>query len=210
MKKIIVIQHTQSEQHINGRIGSWEDWELTEKGVEQAHRIGSRLAAELGDEPYTVYSSDLRRAEHTAKIVAGYLHTSLTCDDRLREIHLGKANGQPKEWARGNLCCPVWPGTVDWADTADGIVFQGAESRREVWRRVSRFVDEVIAPSGGNFMIVSHSGTVSVLLAIWLGMDIEWLDRFLLAGKAGGVSFLREDDEGHRMILRLSDMSYIR
>jgi broad specificity phosphatase PhoE len=42
MKKIITIQHTQSAQHINGMMGSWTDWELTDLGKEHAENIGRR------------------------------------------------------------------------------------------------------------------------------------------------------------------------
>ncbi|MFC6463393.1 hypothetical protein ACFP65_00050 [Marinilactibacillus sp. GCM10026970] len=31
MKTIITIQHTESVHHTNGMIGSWTDWDLTEK-----------------------------------------------------------------------------------------------------------------------------------------------------------------------------------
>ena len=39
MKQIITIQHTQSEHHTNGMVGSWTDWHLTEYGCAQAERI---------------------------------------------------------------------------------------------------------------------------------------------------------------------------
>lgn len=40
MKNMIPIQHTQLVQPINGWIGAWTDWDLTELGSEQAKRIG--------------------------------------------------------------------------------------------------------------------------------------------------------------------------
>ena len=209
MKKMIVIQHTQSEQHINRMIGSWGNWDLTEKGIRQTHAIGKRLAAEIENERYIIYSSDLLRAKHTAEIISGYLDTVPIYDSLLREFHLGEAIGQSKEWAKKNLLCPVWPDTIDWANTADGQVFRGAESRRDVWNRVSKFHQNVIASSHDNLIIVSHSGTLSILFALWLGMDIESLDKCNFSGKAGGVSFLNEDDAGHHIISRLGDMSYI-
>lgn len=46
MKIIITIQHTQSVHHTNGMVGSWTDWELTEKGIEQAKRIGAKQTTE--------------------------------------------------------------------------------------------------------------------------------------------------------------------
>lgn len=210
MKKLITIQHPQSEQHVNHMIGSWGNWDLTDIGIVQANNIGKHLAVEIGDNKYDIYSSDLLRTKHTAEIVSSYLNTAPIYDDRIREFYLGDAVGQSKEWAKNNLFCPVWMDTIDWADTADGQVFSGAETRREVWHRVSQFLDTVIAQSSDNLIIVSHSGTLSVLFAIWLGIDIELLNKCTFWGKSGGVSFLSEDSDGHRIISRLSDMSYIR
>ena len=210
MKKIITIQHPQSEQHVNCMIGSWKNWDLTENGVAQSNNIGRHLATEIGDDKYAIYSSDLLRAKHTTEIISSYLNTTPIYDNRIREFYLGEAVGQSKEWAKKNLHCPVWTDTIDWADTADGQVFDGAETRREVWRRVKQFFDMVIAPSCNNLIIVSHSGTLSVLFSIWLGIDIEMLDKCTFWGKSGGVSFLSEDNDGHHIISRLSDMSYIK
>ena len=111
MKNIITIQHTQSEQHVNKMIGSWADWDLTALGIEQAHRIGMRLAEEIAGERYVMYSSDLRRAKHTADIVAEHLGIEPRTAQALREFHLGEAIGHSKEWARNHLQCPVWAGT---------------------------------------------------------------------------------------------------
>ena len=66
------------------------------------------------------------------------------------------------------------------------------------------------AETDENIIIVSHDGTLSVLYALWLGMDIEMLNKCNLSGKTGGVSVLQEDDDGNRIIARLNDMSYMR
>ena len=50
--------------------------------------------------------------------------------------------------------------------------------------------------------------TLSILFAIWLNIDIQSLDKSVIWGKAGGVSILLDDGE-HRMISKISDMSYI-
>lgn len=47
MKKIITIQHTQSERHLNGMIGSLMDWDLTELGEKQAHKIEDKEMSEI-------------------------------------------------------------------------------------------------------------------------------------------------------------------
>ena len=208
MKEIIVIQHPQSEQHTNRMIGSWCDWDLTELGIKQAHNIAKKLSAEITSDDYIIYSSDLLRTKHTAEIISRYLHTPPVCDERIREFNLGEAVGKSKEWAKNNLSCPVWKGTIDWACTSDGQVFRNAETRRDVWNRVLQFHNEIIVPSEKNLIIVSHGGTLSILFAIWLNMDIKSLDKSVIWGKAGGVSILLDDGE-HRIISKLSDMSYI-
>lgn len=210
MRNIITIQHTQSIQHTNGRIGSWNHWDLTEYGIEQAKKIGERLSKEIKNERYMMYSSDLLRAKHTAEIVAGSLGIQPIFTDMLREFNLGEAVGKSKEWARKNVKCPVWPETIDWAKTVDDKPFIGAESKREVWNRVLSFYNQVIESKEQNIIIVSHDGTLSIFFAIWLGLDIHMLSKYNLSGNSGGVSFLREDSDHNRMISRLNDLSYIR
>lgn len=73
MKEIIVIQHCQSEHHINGMTGGWTDTPLTELGRRQAGCIGKRLSNEILSTEYTMYSSDLLRASQTADIIAQHL-----------------------------------------------------------------------------------------------------------------------------------------
>lgn len=211
MKNIIAIQHTQSIQHTNGMIGSWTDWDLTELGVEQAKRIGRRLSQEIKNERYTMYSSDLLRAKHTAEIVAGFLGIEPRFTDILREFDLGEAIGKSKDWARKNAICPVWPGTIDWPDTIDDKPFVGAESKREVWTRLLGFYNQIMAnKEEENLIIVSHDGTLSIFYALWLGLEAEMIKKCNLSGKTGGVSFMREDSDKNHIIFRLNDLSYIR
>ena len=70
MKQIITIQHTQSEHHTNGMVGSWTDWHLTEYGRAQAECIAQRLLPLLQGKTWTLYSSDLLRAQETAAPLA--------------------------------------------------------------------------------------------------------------------------------------------
>lgn len=77
MKSIITIQHTESIHHTNGMVGSWTDWDLSELGIKQANNIGRNLSKELENKKYVMYSSDLLRAKHTAKIIGKHLGMNL-------------------------------------------------------------------------------------------------------------------------------------
>ncbi len=210
MKRIYTVQHTQSEQHVNKMIGSMGTWNLTELGESQAHLIGKLLADELHDEEKIIYSSDIPRAKQTAEIISKYLNAQIIYDTRLREFDLGEANGKTKAWAKENVLCPTWEKTNDWAKNIDDRVFTNAETKREVWERVSSFCDTVISSCEKNIIIVSHDGTLSILFAIWLGITAEKLVNINISGKSGGVSLLCEYADGSKAIAKLNDMSYIK
>lgn len=201
MRNIITIQHTQSIHHTNGMVGSWTDWDLSPLGIEQAHRIGRRLAAQLSGQDFSMYSSDLLRAQHTAKIVGEYLGLSPILTPELRERNLGKCVGKSVQWLRENI--EVQEKTID------DRMFSDAESRRNEWNRLAPFFQQLMEGSEQNIIIVSHGDLLSVFNAMWLGLPVESLNSMELFGLAGGVSFLFEGDDGKRCIRRMSDMSFI-
>ena len=55
MKRIYTVQHTQSEHHINGMVGSWTDWNLTDLGKQQADRIAEKLKQEFDGKEIVIY-----------------------------------------------------------------------------------------------------------------------------------------------------------
>jgi len=181
MKNIITIQHTQSVHHTNGMIGSWTDWQLSEVGIVQAKQIGKRLSKEIKNKQYVMYSSDLLRAKQTAEFVAEYLNIVPIIAAALKEQNLGEAVGKSEEWARKN--------TIVWMKTIDDKPFIGSESKREVWNRLMDFQNQIMGSDDENIIIVSHGGTLSIFYALWLGMDVEMLNKCNLSGNSGGVSF---------------------
>jgi broad specificity phosphatase PhoE len=207
--RVNAVQHPQSFQHVNGRIGSWADWDLTPLGEEQALRIGRRIARELEGAPRALYASDLRRASRTAQILSDALDTQPVFTPLLREINLGQAVGRTKDWARENASCPLWPGTLDWPRGADDRLFAGAETKREVWNRLADFLDQAMAEGPENLVIVSHDGPLRLRYALWLGLAVEDTQTRGFSGRSGGVSILNQDAEGNRLIVCLNDLSYV-
>lgn len=201
MKNIITIQHTQSIHHTNGMVGSWTDWELSEMGVEQANKMGERLAKQLEGKQYVMYVSDLLRAKHTGEIVAGYLGVTPIIRQELRERNLGRCCGKSVQWLRENLEMQE--------KTIDDRLFSDAESRRDEWNRLKPLFDEIMASEDENIIIVSHGDLLSVFNAMFLGLPVESLNNFELFGMAGGVSFMFENNEGKRFVKRMGDLSFI-
>lgn len=66
------------------------DPELDPRGVDEAHRVADRLAAE---EVSAVYATTLRRTRQTARPLADRLGLDVRIEPRLREVHLGEWEG---------------------------------------------------------------------------------------------------------------------
>lgn len=202
MKTIITIQHTQSVHHINGMVGSWTDWELSELGVKHAKNIGEKLKSELAGKEFVMYSSDLLRARQTAENVGNCLGLTPVLRSELRERNLGKCCGKSVQWLRENMEQPE--------RTIDDRLFSDAESRREEWNRLKPFFDEIMSNDEENIIVISHGDLLSVFNTMFLGLDVETLNTFEISGLSGGVSHLVENNEGKRFIKKISDMSYIK
>ncbi|HWK58376.1 MAG TPA: histidine phosphatase family protein [Parapedobacter sp.] len=201
-KNIITIQHPESIHHTNGMIGSWTDWELTEKGIEQAENIAYNLKSEIKNSSFSLFVSPLKRAKLTAETIGKKLDIQLRIIDALKERSLGKANGKSVQWLKENI--------ENEERTIYDKCFSDAESRYDVWQRLLPFYDEIISNDEENIIIVSHGDTLSLFNAMWLGLEPEMLNRIDLYGVSGGVSFLRQTSAGKRIIKRLSDTSYIK
>lgn len=201
MKTIITVQHTQSVHHINGMVGSWTNWKLSELGLMQAEKIGKKLKEELDGKRVVLYSSDLLRAKQTAEKIGEYLELAPILRKELRERNLGKCCGKSVQWLRDNM--------ERQEKTIDDKMFSDAESRRDEWGRLKPFFDEIMSDSEENIIIVSHGDLLSIFNTMFMGLDIESINTCEMFGFAGGVSYMFEDNEGKRFIKKISDMSYI-
>ena len=239
MKQIITIQHTQSEHHTNGMVGSWTDWHLTALGRAQADRIAQRLAPMLAGKRWTLYASDLLRAQETAAPLAERLHITPILRSELRERNLGPAVGKSVQWLRENLEMQertvddrLFSAEVGLCPTNESVCLQTpsvayarpcagwrpiAESRRDAWNRLQPLLDEIMASEEENIILVSHGDLLSIFNAMWLGLPVEALNGLDLYGMAGGVSFMHVAEDradpgttrGKRVIRRFSDMSFV-
>ena len=200
MKTIFTIQHTESIHHTNGMVGSWTDWDLSELGRQQAENIGKKLSAELAGKPVVMYASDLARAKQTAEIVGKHLGLQPILETALRESNLGKCVGKSIQWLKEHIECQE--------KTIDDRMFSDAESRRDVWNRLSPFFEKMMASEAETVIIVSHGDLLSVFNAMFLGAGVTSLNHFELYGVSGGVSKMYEEESGKRIIKKMSDLSY--
>ncbi|WP_333863583.1 histidine phosphatase family protein [Sphingobacterium sp.] len=199
-KTIITVQHPESIHHLNGMIGSWTDWKLTELGRQQAENMATNLKMEFGDKNFSLYSSPLRRTSEAAEIIGQAFGCRPQFTTALKERNLGRAVGQSVQWLKDNI--------ENQEFTCYDRCFSDAESRYDVWQRLTPLYEKICRDEEEHIILVSHGDTLGIFHVMWLGLDVEMLDKIQLSGRSGGVSILQQSTAGKRVISKLGDMGY--
>lgn len=194
-KTIIMVQHTESEHHLNGMIGACFDWELTENGKKQANRIGQWLSSIKSIEEFHMYVSDRKRAMQTADEINEYLHLTPVVTGAIREVNAGEGNGKPVAWFRENEL--PHPPTYD----PDYRPFADAESDRDLWNRIYKFYEEIKNNDEERILIVSHGTALSYLQTMLFGDSLEDIPKRRFIGSSGSISRFELEESG-RVVVR--------
>lgn len=151
----IFVRHGESSWNRRGLMqGQTNSPGLTTAGRAQAEQVAAGLA---GTGIEIVLTSDLRRARQTAKIISTSLGVPVQVEPRLRERHLGTAQGRP-----GSA-----DDALDVLGISDGLVRDphcvpaGGETLSEFHRRVSTLLAELCQRyPHSTAALVTHGGVV--------------------------------------------------
>ncbi|NLY78249.1 MAG: histidine phosphatase family protein [Tissierellia bacterium] len=201
MKKIYLVRHGESEWNKLKKIQGQQNIPLTEKGIEQAKLVGKRLVDE-GIEK--IYSSDLKRAYDTAKIVGDMLKIDVIPTKGLREINFG-----------------IWEGLTDdilkskfnkeqelWLKEPEKLKIEGAESISELQARAMQEINTIISDNNvNNILIVSHSATLKTIILGLLGINICHFKNLSL--KNVSLSII-EFKQHNRVLSLLNDTNHLK
>lgn len=206
MKDVFVVTHTESLHHVENTVGGWYDTGLTPRGERDAQATAEWLAALVAGRAVEIFSSDLMRASQTAAIIGARLDRPVTTRPDLREISYGIAGGKPQAW----LDARYSPAPIDnRLDHDCGI--EGAETRRDVARRVFPCVNAIVARPCETQIIVTHGFTLSLVIAAWMKLPIDALGFVAFPAKPGSITHLREDDFWrNRAVVGLADTTHLR
>lgn len=207
--KIFLIRHAESVGNTNGKLTSTADFELTNKGIEQAKRLGKVLRKELEGKIIKAYSSPLLRAKQTLYEIikcCGVNAEEVTeCQD-LKEMDLGLLEGMPFD--KQKSCYPE----IDIGSRLSSLKAPGGENYEDVKRRVKRFCEEYVADvkEEGNIIIVSHGITLRVLVNTLLDRadkDVNYLNWF----ENTAQTVLQYNSKGSSFIVeKLNDYAHLR
>jgi broad specificity phosphatase PhoE len=152
---IYLARHGETAWSISGQYTGLTDLPLTERGEENAKRLGKRL---VGTTVTRVFTSPLQRASRTCELAGfGIVASS---DPDLVEWNYGRFDGKTNvEILRDQ------PG---WELFRDGC--PGGESIGDVVARAQRVVDRIRAAEG-SVLLFSHGHFLRVLTTCWLGLE---------------------------------------
>lgn len=157
--EIVFETHSTSADNERGVGTGWLDGKLSERGREQARKLGERRR---GDGVAAVFASDLGRAVDTAEIAFRASGIPIHYDARLRECNYGELNGMPSAELERERS-----GRID-------VPYPGGESYRDVVERVRDFLDEVSREyDGKRVVVIGHSATRWALDYLLGGRTLE-------------------------------------
>ena len=192
--KIFTVRHGQTHWNTIGKMQGHTDIELDETGLDQARRLGERLAGEKVD---IVYASDLARAAKTAEIINSHHNAEFVTTAALREISFGIYEG---------CSYPEVSEEMNQYHSQNRPV-PGGESISDYFNRIHAFLDEITAKHHRNIIIVGHYGTVRGAICYFLQIPIEERGRFHIDNTA--VHCFERGDDGKFVMTLENDASHL-
>lgn len=201
---LVLVRHGQSEWNLKNLFTGWKNPDLSEKGIQEAKNAGAQLR-DLKLQFDMVYTSALRRAQHTAEIILEELDQNgleTVKDQALNERDYGDLTGMNKDEARaqfGEDQVHIWRRSYD-------VPPPGGESLKMTAERVLPYYRAEILPKvldGKRILVAAHGNSLRSLI-----MDLEKLspEEILKRELATGVPVVyRLDEDGN--VLSKEDLS---
>jgi probable phosphoglycerate mutase len=164
--QLLLVRHGETTWNRESRIQGHLDSPLTERGLAQAQAAAARLAREQID---ALYSSDLGRAQETARQVAAATSLQVRLDGGLRERSFGILEGKTwDEIARDH------PDDARLLAEDPSHAMPGGESLVQFRDRVTDALRRLAREVGaGTIAVVTHGGVLGVLYRVAMGIPLD-------------------------------------
>ncbi|TDV36951.1 phosphoglycerate mutase [Paraburkholderia caballeronis] len=170
--QILFIRHGETDWNRDKRIQGHLDIPLASTGVDQAQRLGARLAddARAGLRLDAILSSDLTRAQQTAQPAAAALGLAVQRAPGLRERSYGLFQGLDSD----EIAARFPDEYAQWQSRDPGFAPPEGESLRELYHRVLHALEPVIAAyPEGRVACVTHGGVLDCVYRFARGIALD-------------------------------------
>jgi probable phosphoglycerate mutase len=165
---MLLVRHGETSWNRAGRIQGWAPTRLTDRGRQQASRLGQALATAYDID--RLVSSDLSRTrETTAQIRQAGVDAAPVFDGSWRERHMGIYQGFTRAQLHDRFpSFAIENGAVALEETPEG-----GETFGELYDRVRTGWSRLCADAGDEtVVVVTHGGPITVVLATLKGQDL--------------------------------------
>lgn len=201
MTKIYFARHGETDWNKDGRYQGWTDISLSETGRKQAACLAKRFEEIPID---AVYSSSLRRAYDTAKIVAERKNLPVIIEDSFKEINFGEWEGHTAP----ELEEKFGEHYIKFFHEPYEHTFPGDGSFQNVTKRIARGLISVLEKyRDRNVLIISHGGIIRLAIIYLMEMDGSFYRKLWIDNT--GVSII-EWKEDSKLLRCLNDFSHLR
>lgn len=164
--EVILIRHGRTAYNATGRIQGRIDNPLDELGMEQAERVGERLARDACEGALLIHSP-LQRAVRTAEIIASVsgVVSDVSVDPNWIELDYGSFDGlhqsevDPHTWS-------TWRANPEFRPP-------NGESLVDVENRVRVALNHVIEQGRRTVIVVSHVSPIKAAITVAMGVNTE-------------------------------------
>lgn len=186
MTRLILVRHGETESNLRRHLQGQSDGLLTEVGKQQVEDLSCHLGNMQFDK---IISSDLKRAKHTAEVIAEHHGISVEVKPIVREWNCGNLDGLPAEAL-----------FKAWAESDQNLADfrpEGGETLREVRARAEKFLHEIETGYAGlNVVVCSHGDFLRMLMGVITKISIQEANDIYLNNASYSI-FLRENDKWH-------------
>ena len=174
-KRLILIRHCTTAWNRISKVQGITDIDIDEGGREEAREF-AELLRPVGIEIF--YSSDLKRAVSTGKILSDILGVELVVDSRLRECNFGSIEGMLHNDVISQYGRDIFAGR----NGANDFSFKafGGESGDDVLGRQVELLDEIKLDTDENIALIGHGRSLNALLR---HLDPESSKKHLMRGE---------------------------
>ncbi len=170
---IYLVRHGETDWNIDLKIQGKKDIPLNENGIAQANVLASFFEGNFID---FIYTSNLKRAYETARIIGQKLNINLIVLPELQEINMGR-------W-EGNIWDDVKVEYSDfifhWENNLENIPIPDGESYGQVQKRVLKAFSNIISSHSNDskIIVVSHGIAIKLLISHIIGLNIQNTPKF--------------------------------
>lgn len=157
---IYLVRHGLDDERF---IGGYSDVGLIDIGIKQVQEVGKWILQNDFD-IRKIYSSDIKRALQSARIIGEYLNLDISVDSVLREQDKGLLNGMKKDDA-----LILYPEYVKCDDVRKK--YPNGESLLDLYVRVKELLENISIYD--NSLVVTHRGVINMIYYLTLGDEID-------------------------------------